>query len=128
MIETWHFRSRVMLAILLVCGFAVCLAVGAQFISYLSDRNDLGLGEHPTSIGRAEGSFGAIRALPAQTPILNFRIKPASEIGNRLQDDDLVIGVRLGGDARAYPVNMLTGPQREILNDTLNGQPIAATW
>ena len=32
------------------------------------------------------------------------------------------------GQARAYPINMLTGPSREIINDVLGGVPIAATW
>ena len=38
------------------------------------------------------------------------------------------LGVEVGGEARAYPINMLSGPNREILNDTLGGRPIAATW
>jgi hypothetical protein len=32
------------------------------------------------------------------------------------------------GKARAYPINMLTGPRREIINDELGGKAIAATW
>ena len=41
---------------------------------------------------------------------------------------ELVLGVTVGKESRAYPINMLTGPSREILNDTLGGQAIAATW
>jgi hypothetical protein len=41
---------------------------------------------------------------------------------------ELVLGLTLGGAARAYPINMLTGPQREIVNDELGGRAIAATW
>jgi len=43
-------------------------------------------------------------------------------------DNELVLGLELNGEARAYPINMLTGPSREIINDTLGGIPIAATW
>jgi hypothetical protein len=32
------------------------------------------------------------------------------------------------GESRADPINMLTGPQREIINDRLGGRAIAATW
>jgi Protein of unknown function (DUF3179) len=45
-----------------------------------------------------------------------------------LRDDDLVIGVVAGGEARAYPVNLMWEPVNEVLNDTLGGQPITATW
>lgn len=41
---------------------------------------------------------------------------------------ELVLGVVLNGEARAYPLNMLSGPIREILNDTLGGEPVAVTW
>lgn len=43
-------------------------------------------------------------------------------------DEDLVLALTLNGDARAYPINMLNGPRREIINDTLGGISIAATW
>jgi hypothetical protein len=45
-----------------------------------------------------------------------------------LRDDDLVLGVVAGGEARAYPINLMWEPQNEVLNDTLGGEPIAATW
>jgi Protein of unknown function (DUF3179) len=51
---------------------------------------------------------------------------PASEAG--LRDDDVVIGVVIGGEARAYPVNLMWEPVNEVLNDTLGGAPITATW
>lgn len=40
--------------------------------------------------------------------------------------DELVLGVELDGDARAYPIGVLA--QREIINDTVGGQPIAVTY
>ncbi len=40
--------------------------------------------------------------------------------------DEPIIGVEIGGDARAYPVAMLS--RHEIVNDTVGGAPIAATW
>jgi hypothetical protein len=46
----------------------------------------------------------------------------------KLSDNELVIGVEVDGQARAYPINQLTGPSREIINDTLGGTAIAATW
>jgi hypothetical protein len=43
-------------------------------------------------------------------------------------DDELVLGVELGGQARAYPINQLSGPRREAFNETLGGRAIAVTW
>lgn len=45
-----------------------------------------------------------------------------------VEDDELVLGVVVEGAARAYPINTLTGPRREIINDELGGRSIAATW
>jgi hypothetical protein len=45
-----------------------------------------------------------------------------------VEDNELIIGVELSGQARAYPINQLTGPMREIINDVLAGTAIAATW
>jgi len=64
------------------------------------------------------------RAFPAIVDAPVITAKQASS----LQDNELVLGIVLGDTARAYPINMLTGPRREIINDTLNGRAIAATW
>lgn len=53
---------------------------------------------------------------------------PASKVLAEVTSAELVLGVTLDGKARAYPINMLTGPQREIINDTLADTAIAATW
>ncbi len=65
------------------------------------------------------------RPFPAWT---KFPVKAVREVGDMLAANELVLGVTVGKEARAYPINMLTGPQREILNDTLGGKAIAATW
>lgn len=59
-------------------------------------------------------------------PITDPLIVDASE--SDVNDNELVIGVEVDGQARAYPINQLTGPMREIINDTLGGTAIAATW
>ena len=41
-------------------------------------------------------------------------------------EDDLVLGVRLGAEARAYPVRALA--YHHIVNDTIAGEPIVATY
>lgn len=43
-----------------------------------------------------------------------------------LEDDELVIGVQIEGEARAYPIRVLSA--HEIANDEIHGRPIAVTW
>jgi len=65
------------------------------------------------------------RAFPA---IKNAPVVSAAEAAKSVAESELVLGVVVEGKARAYPINMLTGPQREIINDKLAGRAIAATW
>lgn len=59
-------------------------------------------------------------------PIINPVIVAAQDTDTA--QNELVIGVAVNGAARAYPINQLTGPNREIINDVLGGTAIAATW
>ncbi len=43
-------------------------------------------------------------------------------------DEDIVMGVVINGEARAYPVNYMNGPYNEVVNDELGGQAIAPSW
>ena len=50
---------------------------------------------------------------------------PAGE-ASFMVDEEPVIGVAIGGAARAYPTWLLNG--HEIVNDTIGGRPITVTW
>lgn len=41
---------------------------------------------------------------------------------------DMVMGIVINGEARAYPVNYMNGPFNEVVNDHLGGQAIAPSW
>lgn len=60
-------------------------------------------------------------AIPA---IHDPEIVPGSDA--ELLEDEFVIGVELEGQARAYPIRVLSA--HEIVNDEIAGQPIAVTW
>ena len=45
---------------------------------------------------------------------------------NFLKPDDKVIGVHLGGQAKAYPIRILNW--HEVVNDVINGMPIVVTF
>lgn len=83
-----------------------------------------------TSACRAQAPEFAPRVvIPSAFPAIeDAPVVSAAEATEFLADDELVLGVVVEKSARAYPINMLTGPQREIINDTLGGRSIAATW
>lgn len=57
-------------------------------------------------------------------PVYDPRFAPAADAP--LQDDELVIGIAIQGEAKAYPITVLRF--REMVNDELAGIPILVTW
>jgi hypothetical protein len=56
-------------------------------------------------------------------------MSPSLEDGNKatsLRSNDLVVGVKIGDDARAYPISTLS--RHEIVNDNSAVIPFAVTW
>lgn len=62
-------------------------------------------------------------AIPA---VLDPEFVDAAQADEWLEDDDLIIGVSINGDSRAYSVPMLSA--HEIVNDVVGGEPVAVTW
>ncbi len=50
----------------------------------------------------------------------------ATEADKFMKPDEMVIGVNIGGDRRAYSVPLLSS--HEIVNDVVGGRKIAVTW
>jgi len=101
-----------------------------------------GDGRHPDSYGfdlataivpRAEIVASGM-TVDGVAPLIDPRTIPASgvdrihreERGKYLVGSDRVVGVVLGGEARAYPLRVLNW--HEVANDTLGGIPIAVTY
>ena len=73
-------------------------------------------------------NFRPQRVVPPFPPITEFGLRPVQQVAEQINPTELVLGVTVNGQSRAYPINMLTGPRREIINDQLGGHAIAATW
>lgn len=71
-----------------------------------------------------EHNFRQWARFDAIPPVYEPRFAPADEIV--LQDNELIMGVTLGGEAKAYPVT--TMQFRELVNDELAGVPILVSW
>ena len=62
-------------------------------------------------------------AIPA---ILDPEFVSVDEADDWMDSDELVLGLSIDGDSRAYSVPMLSS--HEIVNDTVGGRKIAVTW
>ncbi len=75
-----------------------------------------------------DSRFNIVTLLPknAIPAINNPQFVSGAEADTQYHDEELVIGVEIDGDARAYSVPFLSG--HEIVNDIVGGEPIAVTW
>lgn len=53
-------------------------------------------------------------------------VRPNDDAANYLKDDELVFGVAINGDARAYPLRVLDW--HEMFNDVIGGVPVALAY
>ncbi len=81
-----------------------------------------------SGIASSADNFTPQQVVPAFKPIVTPKTVDVADAGEWVRDDELVLGVVVEGEARAYPINMLTSATREIINDKLGGRFIAATW
>ena len=114
-----------------VLGGFCCLA--AVLMTYLIDQFThpparSGAAEHLGPVAINVRQFRPQVVVRPQAPIIQPPFISAREAEGQVADNELVLGVVVNDQARAYPINMLTGPSREIFNDELGGQAIAATW
>ncbi len=69
-----------------------------------------------------------IKVLPRDSiqAIEDPQFERSEDADRHLESDERVIGVVINGDARAYPIPILSA--HEIVNDVVGGEPVAITW
>ncbi|MBT4863717.1 MAG: DUF3179 domain-containing protein [Planctomycetaceae bacterium] len=124
-------RSTIVVVAASLCSAALLFAIVSYQEWRLADQSH-SHGEQKPMIGRGNApspeTFDPQVVVPEMPPITKGNIVVAEDVAERVTGEELVIGVVIDGKARAYPINMLTGPSREIFNDELAGRSIAATW
>lgn len=72
--------------------------------------------------------FDEREALPRDliNPIYSPRFSTPDEVKELMIDNELVMGLNINGDVRAYPVGIMRF--REIVNDEVGGIPLLVTW
>jgi hypothetical protein len=78
----------------------------------------------PTATQAPEYRWSQLLGRDDITPIYNPEFVSADDAG--YADGELVMGVEIDGQAKAYPVGLLN--EREMVNDELAGIPILVTW
>ena len=117
-------RRLVLLSISVVAALAIpCMTT--YFLDETSTEH-VANAQMPPATG--SDNFRPRQVVKRFDPITEFPIVAVRDVADKLNPTELVLGVTVGKQSRAYPINMLTGPSREILNDTLDGHAIAATW
>jgi hypothetical protein len=78
--------------------------------------------------GAEQRSLRLVTVLPKDTipAIFDPQHVSAAEGESQLDADDLVLGVSVTGEHRAYGVAFLSG--HEVVNDVIGGRPLAVTW
>ena len=115
-----------MLRSVLICGGILSCLLSANTFAQNTDRPTKPADQRPAAAGR--GTFEALKRYNPRRAIVDAPFLKASEVTDQVTDNELVLGVEIKGMARAYPINMLTGPSREIINDTIGETYLAATW
>ncbi len=85
--------------------------------------------EEPVAATAPERDLDIVTLLPFDgiPAIYNPEFFSDIEAANKnYNDGELVLGVEIDGDARAYSVPLLSS--HEIVNDVVGGKPIAVTW
>lgn len=73
-----------------------------------------------------EYSFPQLLPWDGIPPVYEPEFATVDEAADLLQDSELVMGVALGGEAKAYPVSVLRF--REMVDDEIAGWPVLVTW
>ena len=64
--------------------------------------------------------------LPRDAMASIYEPRFVSAVDAKLDPTELIIGVEINGDSKAYPIGPLT--RREMVNDEVGGVPILVTW
>lgn len=133
--RTKRTRTRLLRLLLNISVAAVLCALvwlyGVDWIDGVRDRRVAAEEEsHEITAENPPGpdTFYPRQVVDRRPPVTGYKVISVADADGQIDGDELVLGVSIEGEARAYPLNMMTDPDREIFNDELGGRAIAATW
>jgi hypothetical protein len=124
-------KRIIIFAILIATVTAVVVTVsGSFFRSYSIDMGQIGKNSSEKDESKAIVPLDKIvSGGPPQDGIPSIDIPKfisAAEADKILEDRELVVGLNINGDIRAYPLQILVW--HEIVNDIVGGSPVAVTY
>lgn len=118
------------IGITVAIGLLAFLIMNPQLLSFLRSGQSQTISiETGTSEGEdtvEEYELVTLLPLDGIPSIDNPQFVTGAEANEQYAPDELVIGIEINGDARAYSIPFLSG--HEIVNDVVDGKPIAVTW
>ena len=96
----------------------------AYAASYFAGTDEIIGPDGPVAATFVDAEYEQLRRPDAIAPVYDPRFLSASEAD--LPAGELVIGLTVNGDSRAYPAGILY--HREMVNDTVGGVPTLITW
>lgn len=119
-----YLKPLLIIAVILAAGYLLLRRPTEKVV--VPDSPPVAVGSAtPAAAGR---TLEIVTLLPrdAIPAIDNPRFYSAAEADEEYSPDELVLGVSLGGESRAYSTALLNS--HEIVNDTVGGRKIAVTW
>ncbi len=114
--------------VVLVAGCLCLLAAGCDAwpVSGPQPTRTLTFPEVYTDVSARDLKMISVIPRDAIRAVLDPSYLDSGEAQGQFSADEMVIGVSVGGEHRAYSVPQLS--RHEIVNDVLGGTPIAVTW
>ena len=144
-IERCVMKTRRAQAISLLFGLAVLAVIAGALWLYAHFKQETATSTPPgdpvknASAGAPTSSAQASQATPVQAYEMITLLPPdaipaidrpefytVAKADSEYAPDELVLGVSIDGESRAYSTNLLD--HHEIVNDTVGGRKIAVTW
>ena len=82
--------------------------------------------EGGSEFSASDGDLITVRPRDTIPAILDPVFASIEEASEWMEPGELVLGLEIDGDARAYPIKVLSW--HEVVNDVVAGKPVAATW
>ena len=131
MLHSARFTSILPWVELLVAVLGIGGFLGTLLLSNDADTEEpdpTATQERDVASNRDMDSLRIISVVPKDSivAILNPELVSGEEADAQMRDTELVIGVSLNGDSKAYSIAQLG--VHEIVNDVVGGVPVAVTW
>jgi len=126
--KLWILLTTLIISLLAACGQAgddrVVTPTPAPITPIVSDSLPGNLDTIDFIVDEREYTITQLLPRDGIRPIYDPNFVEASSVD--LNPDELVMGLEINGDTRAYPVGILR--HREMVNDIVGGSPVLVTW